>query len=144
VLKTIKSHVKNCKLSNLLILEIVLHVTWNCAFSDAEYLRDYCRPYTTKCNAHARSNFIGVTLVSWINLFTEQRMLTEINCGNGSKKVQFRVRTTVISQIFSVNESAVPCDMQNYFEFQQVWYLQFLTCDLIVLNTMFKLISFLH
>jgi hypothetical protein len=24
---------------------------------------------------------------------------------------------TIISQIFGVNESAVPCDMQNYFEY---------------------------
>jgi 2-polyprenyl-3-methyl-5-hydroxy-6-metoxy-1,4-benzoquinol methylase len=36
VLSTIKSHVKNCKYQTLLILEIVLHVTWNSAFIDAE------------------------------------------------------------------------------------------------------------
>jgi hypothetical protein len=32
-------------------------------------------------------------------------------------KAQFGVQTTVISQIFGVNESAVPCDMQNYLEY---------------------------
>jgi hypothetical protein len=28
---------------DLLIFKLVLHVTWNRAFIDAEYLRDYCR-----------------------------------------------------------------------------------------------------
>jgi hypothetical protein len=34
------------QISNLLILEIVFHVTWNSASIDAEQLRDYSRPYT--------------------------------------------------------------------------------------------------
>jgi hypothetical protein len=55
VLRTIKPHVKTAN-SNLLILEIVLHVTRNSAFVDAEYLRDFCRMYAIKCNANARSN----------------------------------------------------------------------------------------
>jgi hypothetical protein len=28
-----------------------------------------------------------------------------------------RIRTTIIPQLFGVSESAVPCDMQNYFEY---------------------------
>jgi hypothetical protein len=32
-------------------------------------------------------------------------------------KAQFGVRTTIIAQLFGVNESAIPCDMQNYFEY---------------------------
>jgi hypothetical protein len=34
-------------------------------------------------------------------------------------KAQFGVRTTIIFQLFGVNEIAVLCDMQNYFENQQ-------------------------
>jgi hypothetical protein len=30
-------------MSDLLILELFLHVTWNKAFINAEYSRDYCR-----------------------------------------------------------------------------------------------------
>jgi hypothetical protein len=56
--------------------------------------------------------------------------------------MQFSVQTTTICQLFSINESAVPCDMQNYFQYQEIQYLQFLTYDLIVLNATFKLISF--
>jgi hypothetical protein len=33
---------------------------------------------------------------------------------------QFSVRTTIISQLIGVNESTVPCDMQNYFEYKQM------------------------
>jgi hypothetical protein len=32
-------------------------------------------------------------------------------------KAQSGLRTTIISQLFGVNEIAVPCDMQNYFEY---------------------------
>jgi hypothetical protein len=39
-----------------------------------------------------------------MKLFAETETIT---------KVQFGVRTTTISQIFGVNESAVTCDMQN-------------------------------
>jgi hypothetical protein len=34
--------------------------------------------------------------------------------------------------------------MQNNFEYWQIWHLQFLTYDLIVLNAMFKLVGFWH
>jgi hypothetical protein len=75
--------------SNLLILEMVLNVIWNGASVDAKQLKDYCRPYTIECNAHARSNCIGAILVSSMKLFTE------ISCGNGN------------------NRSAVPCTDDN-------------------------------
>jgi hypothetical protein len=55
--------------------------------------------------------------------FTEQIMLTEINCGNGNDdmtKAQFGVRTKIICQLFGVNESDVPRDMQKYLEYQQI------------------------
>jgi hypothetical protein len=32
-------------------------------------------------------------------------------------KVQFRVRTTIFSQLFGVNGSVIPGDMQNNFEY---------------------------
>jgi hypothetical protein len=32
-------------------------------------------------------------------------------------KVQFRVQTTIFSQLFGVNGSAIPDDMQNHFEY---------------------------
>jgi hypothetical protein len=63
VLRTIKNRRQELQISILLILEIVLHVTWSSAFIGADYLRDYCRPYTTQCNTHARCNRIGVSLV---------------------------------------------------------------------------------
>jgi hypothetical protein len=65
------------------------------------------------------------------------------NAEIGTTKAQFGVRTTIISQLFGVNGSTIPRDMQNYFEYSQISYLQFLTCDLIVLNTVFKLESVL-
>jgi hypothetical protein len=41
-----------------------------------------------------------------------------------------------------VNDGPVPRDIRNYFEYKQIRCLQFLTCDLIVLNTVLKLVSF--
>jgi hypothetical protein len=32
-------------------------------------------------------------------------------------KAQFGLWTTIICQLYGVNESAVPCDMQSYFEY---------------------------
>lgn len=36
------------------------------------------------------------------------------------------------------------CARQNDFEYKEIWYSQFLTTDLIVLNTAFERISFLN
>jgi hypothetical protein len=96
---------------------MVLHVTWNGASVDVKWLRDDCRPYTIECNALARSNCTGVTLVGSMKLFTERIMLIEIFAKTETTKVQFRVRTTIFSQLFGVNRSAIPDDMQNHFEY---------------------------
>jgi hypothetical protein len=79
----------------------------------------------------------------WSYLLNEECSLESV-AEIETTKVQLHEWTTIFSQLFGVNGSAIPDDMQNHFEYSQNLYLQFLTSDLIVLNTMLKLVSFLH
>jgi hypothetical protein len=52
-----------------------------------------------------------------IILLNRECLLKSIAKTETITKAQFGVRTTIISLLFGVNESAVPCDIQNYFEY---------------------------
>jgi hypothetical protein len=91
---------------------MVLHVIWNGVSVDAKQLTEYCRPYTIECNALARSNPIGVTLVSSMKIFTERRMLTEIAVPNtddnilnylASTEASFQMTCKTISSISKID-----------------------------------------
>jgi hypothetical protein len=62
---------------------------------------------------------ISVSILFSVNDFIELYQ-SDSNAVAASMCVALRrARMTIISQLFSVNESAAPCNMQNYFEYYQ-------------------------
>jgi hypothetical protein len=59
---------------------------------------------------------ISVSILRSVNNFSELTKVTEMQLLRASFAFN-RVRTTIISQLFGVNESAIPDDMQNHFEY---------------------------
>jgi hypothetical protein len=83
-------------------------------------MRDYCRPYTyamqpgRTCSLQPHWSHFGK--LNEINiLLNRECLLKSIAETETITKAQFGVRTTIISQLFGVNESAVPCDNAKLF-----------------------------
>jgi hypothetical protein len=59
---------------------------------------------------------ISVSILSSVNNFSELTKVTQMQLLRASVAFS-RVRTTIISQLFGVKESAISDDMQNPFEY---------------------------
>lgn len=70
----------------------------------------------------------------------EQKMQTETSWGTATDNARQILSCNV--GVGGSDVATMPWDEQNYFENQQILYLQFLTYDLVVFNAKFELESF--
>jgi hypothetical protein len=96
---------------------MVLHVIWNGASVDAQIVeRILSSVHGTALLLFPFPYLISVSNEGSVSNFSELTKVTAMQLLLASVAFN-RVRTTIFSQLFGVNGSAIPDDMQNHFEY---------------------------